>query len=370
MRVSAFLVPLLVAATPASAAETYESRLHDFEVEVIADDLNHPWSVEFLPGGEFLVTERPGDVSRVSPGGDTRRLDGAPEVSATGQGGMLDIRLDPDFADNRRVFFCYAAGGMSGHGTELASAELGEDRFENLETLFVAEPKVYGGRHFGCRIVFDDAGHVYLSLGDRGARENSQDLDTHHGSIIRLNRDGSVPGDNPFVDRRDARPEIYAYGIRNPQAMTVRPGTDQIWEVEHGPQGGDEVNIIRKGGNYGWPVVTFGAEYGSGSPIGEGTHKEGMVDPVYYWDPSIAPSGMAFYEGEAFPKWNGSLFVGALKFRLLARLEMDGDEVVAEERMLENELGRIRDVRVGPDGLVYLVTDENPGKLARLKPVR
>lgn len=367
MLLTVFGVWLTVAAAQAAAVQ--ETELHDFTVEVIADQLDHPWSVEFLPGGGYLVTERPGHVSRVSDDGTVVRLEGAPEVSGRGQGGMLDIRLDPEFGDNRRVFICYAGGGLLGAGTELASATLGDDRLEDLQVLFQAEPKVFGGRHFGCRIAFDDDGRLYLALGDRGDRDTAQDLSVHHGSIMRLNRDGSIPHDNPFLGIEGARPEIFTYGNRNPQAMVRRPGSDDIWSVEHGPQGGDEVNIIRGGNNYGWPVVSFGAEYGSGTPIGEGAHKEGMTDPVYYWDPSIAPSGMAFYEGDAFPAWNGSLLVGALKFRLLVRLTMDGDQVVAEERMLEDEIGRIRDVRVGPDGLVYLLTDADPGKLVRLVPV-
>lgn len=358
---------LCLAAGAAIADEVYRSGKHEFRVEVIADSLRFPWALAFLPNGDYLVSQRPGILSRVGADGSVSDIDGVPEVAVTGQGGLLDVALDPDFADNRQIYLCYAAGDFAGHGTELARATLAGERLEDLEVLFVAEPKVHGGRHFGCRIVFDP-GHVYLSLGDRGDMANGQDLGTHHAGVIRLGRDGGVPHDNPFVDRDGARPELFTLGNRNPQGMTRHPRTGVIWEIEHGPQGGDELNIIEAGANYGWPVVTHGVQYGSGTPIGVGTSKEGMADPVHVWVPSIAPSGMAFYEGDAFPGWRDSLFVGALKFRLLVRLEMNGDEVVAEERMLEDELGRIRDVRVGPDGFVYLLTDADPGLLVRLVP--
>ena len=362
------LVLVLAAAAPSAAQTLHQSERHDFIVEVITDKLVYPWSVAFLPNGDFLVTERPGRLNRVTAAGDVQRVNGAPSVAASGQGGLLDVALDPAFEDNARIYLCYAAGGIAGSGTELASAVLDGDALRELETLFVAEPKVHGGRHFGCRIAFDETGHLYLALGERGDRDHAQDLSTHHGGVMRLNRDGSVPRDNPFVNRDDARDEIFTYGNRNPQGMARHPDTGDLWELEHGPQGGDELNILVRGGNYGWPVVSYGGEYGSGRQVGEGETKAGIEDAVYYWDPSIAPSGLAFYRGDAFPGWNDSLFVGALKFRLLSRLELDGERVVSEEQLLEGELGRIRDVRVGPDGYVYLLTDESPGVLARLKP--
>ncbi len=358
----------LVLSASLAAQERRPSEKHDFVVEVITDELVYPWGMAFLPGGDFLVTERPGRLNRVSPSGQVRPVDGAPRVATAGQGGLLDVALDPDFPDNERIYLCYAAGGIAGAGTELAAATLDGDALRDLETLFVAEPKVHGGRHFGCRIAFDEAGHLYLALGERDKRALAQDLSSHHGGVMRLNRDGSVPADNPFVGRDDARAEIFTYGNRNPQGMARHPDTGAIWELEHGPQGGDEVNVLVPGGNYGWPVVSYGGEYGSGRPIGEGETKPGIEDAVHYWNPSIAPSGLAFYRGDAFPEWNGSLFVGALKYRLLSRLELDGERVVAEERLLEGELGRIRDVRVGPDGYVYLLTDNSPGMLARLRP--
>jgi glucose/arabinose dehydrogenase len=237
-----------------------------------------------------------------------------------------------------------------------------------LERLFRLEPKTNAGRHFGSRLVFDKAGYLYITLGDRGDRPRAQRLNDHAGSVIRLHDDGSIPADNPFKKQRRAQPEIFSYGHRNPQGMALHPQTGAVWIHEHGPQGGDEINILRPGANYGWPVITYGVNYGSGTPIGEGTEKKGMVQPLYYWVPSIAPSGMAFYTGDRYPGWEDNLFVGSLKFRLLVRLELKGDRVVKEQRLLEDRLGRIRDVRVGPDDYLYLLTDEDNGKLVRLLP--
>jgi aldose sugar dehydrogenase len=358
----------LLPSTAVMAQTVYQSEKHDFTVEVLSDELRFPWGLAFLPNGDFLVTERPGGLKRVTADGELHAIGGIPEVAATGQGGMLDVALDPDFAENNHVFLCFSAGDFSGLSTELARATLNGDRLDDVRVLFVAEPKVFGGRHFGCRIDFDNDGYLYLAVGERGDPPNSQNLNTHHGGVMRLNRDGTVPSDNPFVGSDNVREEIYTYGNRNPQGMTRHPQTGVMWELEHGPQGGDEVNILLPGANYGWPVVSYGGQYGTGRQIGEGTQKEGIEDPVYYWDPSIAPSGMTFYQGDVFPDWNGNLFIGALKFRLLSRLVMDGDRVVSEERLLEGELGRIRDVRTGPDGFLYLLTDADPGMLARLKP--
>jgi glucose/arabinose dehydrogenase len=234
--------------------------------------------------------------------------------------------------------------------------------------LFRAVPKSSGGRHFGSRLTFDADGFLYISLGDRGKRSQAQALSTHPGSIIRLHDDGSIPTDNPFVGNALARPEIYTYGNRNVQGMSLQPVSALVWAHEHGPQGGDEINVIEAGTNYGWPVITYGRNYGIGTKIGEGTHKEGMAQPVHQWTPSIAPSGMAFYVGERFPRWRGNLFVGSLKFGLLVRLALDGRRVVREERLLHGAYGRIRDVRAGPDGFIYLLTDESNGRLLRLEP--
>jgi glucose/arabinose dehydrogenase len=279
----------------------------------------------------------------------------------------LDVALDPEFAANRLVYLSYAAEGAGGNSTRVARARLEGARLEDLEVIFTAEPLVSSSKHFGSRLAFDRQNHLFVTVGERGQDDRAQDLGDHNGSVIRLHPDGSVPADNPFVGRADARPEIYSYGHRNPQGMAVHPESGAVWTQEHGPRGGDEVNLVRPGVNYGWPVITHGIGY-SGLPVGEGIHKEGMAQPVHYWDPSIAPSGMAFYTGDAFPEWQGDLFVGALKDQLLARLELDGERVVAEERLLEGAIGRIRDVETGPDGFLYLLTDERDGALYRLEP--
>jgi glucose/arabinose dehydrogenase len=351
-------------------AGEFDSERHNFRVVVVTEGLEHPWGLAFLPDGRMLVTERPGRLRVVKDGVlDPDPVGGLPVVSAYGQGGLLDVALHPDYSNNKLVYLSYAAAGDGGFSTEVARGRLAGHRLEDVEVLFRAQPKVGGGRHFGSRFVFGDDGKLYFSLGERGTPANAQDLGTHHGAIIRLNDDGSVPPDNPFVNRPGAKPEIFTYGNRNPQGMTIDRATGRIWENEHGPQGGDEVNVIRAGTNYGWPVITYGRNYGIGTKIGEGTHKAGMAQPVLQWTPSIAPSGMAFYDGDRFPGWKGNLFVGALKFQLLVRLEVDGEKVVHEERLLEGVLGRIRDVRAGPDGLLYLLTDESDGVIARIEPV-
>jgi glucose/arabinose dehydrogenase len=253
-------------------------------------------------------------------------------------------------------------------GTEVARARLVNHRLQDLQVIFRLQPKTGTSYHFGSRLLFDRAGQLYITIGDRGDRPRAQDLTDHAGSVIRLHADGSVPKDNPFLSQQGAKPEIYSYGHRNPQGMALHPETGKVWIHEHGPQGGDELNIIDKGVNYGWPVITYGVNYVIGTSIGEGTHKQGMQQPDYYWVPSIAPSGMTFYTADRFPEWRGNLFVGSLKFQLLVRLILDGDKVVGEERMLKRRLGRIRDVRTGPDGYLYLLTDEPNGKLVRLEP--
>jgi glucose/arabinose dehydrogenase len=299
---------------------------------------------------------------------DPAPVSGVPEVAAAGQGGLLDVALHPRFRDNRLVYLSYAGKGRGGTGTEVARGRLSEGRLEDLEILYAVRPKSRGGRHFGSRLVFDAQGRLYVTAGERGDPDRAQDPGDAAGSVIRLTEDGAVPPDNPFVDRVGARPEIFSIGHRNPQGLARHPETGRIWEVEHGPRGGDEVNVIEAGVNYGWPVITYGMSY-AGFPIGEGSEKSGMAQPVTYWVPSISPSGMAFYTGAAFPAWRGNLFVGALSGELLVRLELDGERVVREERLLE-ELGeRIRDVRQGPDGFLYLLTDAPDGALLRLEPL-
>ncbi len=346
-----------------------ETEAHDFRVETVVAGLDHPWGLAFLPDGGMLVTERPGRLRLVRDGRlDPEPIGGLPAIAATGQGGLLDVALHPRFEDNRWVYLSYAAAGPGGVGTEVARGRLEGQQLTDVEVLFGMEPKSGGGRHFGSRLVFDRDGYLYITLGDRGDRPRAQRLDDHAGSVIRLHDDGRVPEDNPFVGRDDALPGIYNYGHRNIQGAALHPETGVLWTQEHGPQGGDEVNVERPGANYGWPVITYGVNYVMGTPIGEGTHKEGMEQPIHYWDPSIAPSGMTFYTGDAFPQWRGDLFIGALKDRMLVRLELDGEEVSHEERMLEGMLGRIRDVRTGPDGALYLLTDHADGRLVRLAP--
>ena len=358
-------------ATTPGAYTVLQTERHAVRVTILTDGLEHPWSLAFLPDGRMLVTERAGRLRYVEADGtlDRTPIRGLPSaVAEAGQGGLHDVVLHPEFAENRLVYIAYAGRNGRRYGTELARGRLDGHRLEDVEVLFRALPKSHGGRHFGGRVVLDGRGHVFLTLGDRGERPRAQDLGDHAGSIIRLAEDGDVPADNPFVSTRGARPEIFSLGNRNVQGAVLNPWTGELWAHEHGPQGGDEVNVIRSGANYGWPVITYGKNYGIGTTIGEGTHRDNVAPPVHQWTPSIAPSGMAFYDGDRFPDWRGSLLVGALKFRLLVRLELDGERVVREERMLEDVLGRIRDVRVGPDGLVYILNDHPNGVIARLEP--
>ncbi len=354
-----------------SAAEVVVSEQARFRVETVAEGLEHPWSVAFLPGGGYLVTERPGRLRMIDANGEllARPVGGLPAIRAHGQGGLLDVVLHPGFVENRWVYISYAEAGDDGFGTAVARGRLRDGRLHDTQVVFRMTPKSTRGHHFGSRLVFDREGYLYITLGDRGDRPRAQDLNDHAGSVIRLHDDGRIPADNPFVDRSDVKPEIFSYGHRNIQGATLHPRSGRLWTHEHGPQGGDEINLPRAGINHGWPVITYGVNYGSGTPIGEGTHKPGMAQPLYYWVPSIAPSGMAFYDGAAFPGWQGDLFVGSLKFRLLVRLELDDEDVVHEERMLQGDVGRIRDVRQGPDGLLYLLTDADNGALLRLVPV-
>jgi aldose sugar dehydrogenase len=322
----------------------------------------------FLPGGGILITERAGRLRMVRDGVlEPEPIEGVPEVYASGQGGLLDVALDPGFASNRVIYLSYAASGEGGNSTRVARATLGEGRLEDLKVIFMAEPLASSSKHFGSRLAFDAQGHLFITVGERRQGDRAQDLGEDNGKVIRLNTDGSVPEGNPFVGVAGARPEIFSYGHRNPQGLAIHPQTGTPWLHEHGAQGGDEVNVVRPGVNYGWPVITYGIDY-SGAPIGEGTHKEGMAQPIHYWVPSIAPSGMAFYDGAAFPEWQDDLFVGGLRAELLVRLELDGERVVAEERLLDGALGRIRDVEVGPDDFLYLLTDNGDDGLYRLEP--
>ena len=354
-----------------AAEPVISSAEHDFRVVVLTRGLEHPWGLTFLPDGRFLVTERPGRLRLVAADGtlDPRPVEGLPPIAAQGQGGLLDVALHPQFAENGLVYLSYAARGTGGIGTEAARGQLVDRRLEDVKVLFRQQPKSGGGRHFGSRLVFDRQGQFYITLGDRGEMARAQKLDDLAGKIVRLTADGQIPPDNPFANQAGARPEIYSLGNRNVQGAALHPVTGELWTHEHGPQGGDEVNVIRVGRNYGWPVITYGVEYVIGTKIGEGTQKPGMEQPLHIWVPSIAPSGLAFYQGDRFPGWRGDLFVGALRGQMLVRLRFDGEKLVREERLLEGELGRIRDVRAGPDGYLYLLTDADDGVIARLEPV-
>ena len=344
--------------------------------ELLARGLDHPWALAFVDGGRMLVTERPGRLRLVEPDGRVGPpIEGVPAVDAVGQGGLLDVITDSGFATNRRIYFCFAEPAASGGGnsTALATARLSDDgrRLEQVRVIFSQIPKVSSRLHFGCRIVEAPDGHLFLALGERFQRmRDAQTLDNHHGKVVRLRKDGSSPPDNPFVRQSGAMPEIWSWGHRNPQGATWGPD-GRLWVIEHGPQGGDEINRPEAGKNYGWPVITFGENYGGGA-IGEGlTARPGMEQPLHHWTPSIAPSGMAFLRSDRYgPAWQGNLFVGSLKFRYLARLELQNGRVVREDRLLPQLGQRVRDVRQGPDGLLYLLTDENDGQLLRVVPQR
>lgn len=363
------LLQIVLPAVGAQRLEPVDGDESGFRAVTISEGLEHPWSVAFLPDGRMLVTERPGRLRVIKDGKlDPRPVAGLPEITASGQGGLLDIVLHPDYQQNGWLYFSYVAFGTGGMGTRVARARLDGMQLHDLELLFQQNIGSMSGRHFGSRLLFDREGFLYITVGERGDQRRAQRLNDHAGSVIRLHDDGRIPQDNPFLSRADAAPEIFSYGHRNPQGIALHPQTGEVWLHEHGPQGGDELNIVRSGQNYGWPVITYGVEYGIGTQIGEGTHKAGMVQPIYYWVPSIAPSGMSFYDGERFPQWRGSIFIGSLKFGLLTRLVLHDGEVVKEERLLRGRLGRIRDVRTGPDGLLYLLTDASNGRLVRLEP--
>lgn len=340
----------------------------------VAQGLDHPWAVAFLPQGQFLITERPGRMRVVSASGQVSPpLAGVPAVAAGGQGGLLDVVTDTAFARNRRIFFCFsepAVAGARGNSTALARATLSEDArsLQDVKAIFSQRPKVDSSLHFGCRIVQAADGNLFLTLGDRYHRkDDAQKLDNHHGKIIRITPEGAVPPDNPFAKQSGALPEIWSYGHRNPQGATLGPD-GKLWMHEHGPQGGDEINQPQPGRNYGWPVITYGENYGGGK-LGEGTAKAGMEQPLHYWVPSIAPSGVAFLTSTRYgAAWQGSLFTGSLKFGTLHRLEVAGGKVQREEKLLQGNGERIRDVRQGPDGLLYMVTDSPQGRLLRLQP--
>lgn len=354
----------------AQAVSLQQSEQASFRVDVVAEGLDHPWGMAFLPGGGMLVTERAGRLRLIAPDGKLQAtpIAGVPEVVARGQGGLLDVALHPDFTNNRWVYLSYAGRGEAGVNTEVVRARFDGQRLSDLKVIFRAWPKTSGSNHYGGRLLFDREGYLFITLGERyNYRDQAQSVADHLGTIVRLHDDGRIPNDNPFIARTGAKPEIYSYGHRNVQGIALRPATNAVWAHEHGPRGGDEVNILRPGANYGWPAITYGVDY-TGFKISDRTEAPGMEQPVVYWDPSIAPSGMAFYDGDRFTQWQGDLFVGALAGRHLRRLELNGDEVVAQEVLLADFDERIRDVRNGPDGFLYLLTDSSNGKVWRLEP--
>ncbi len=358
--------PGLAVAEPGDLLGTFDSAAARFEVTVVADDLSVPWGLAFLPDGRMLVTERRGRMNIIDPAtGEKMRLGGLPPVADGGEGGLLDVVLHPDYGRNGWIYFSYSAKVLRKRATRIARAKLTDYKLTGLQVLFTAEPYFDTRHHFGSRLVLDSQNFLFFTVGDRRNRHEAQALNTHMGKVIRLHDDGRVPDTNPFAGQAGVRAGIYSYGHRNPQGLALHPETDELWEHEHGPRGGDEVNVIYPGKNYGWPVITYGREY-VGGRIGEGTHKEGMEQPIKYYVPAIAPSGMAFYSGEQFPGWRGNLFIGAMVREHLNRLVLEDRRVVEEERLL-TELGyRVRNVVEGPDGLLYLLVDK--GMILRLSP--
>jgi glucose/arabinose dehydrogenase len=379
---------------PAFAGQTRVCAVNSgvaFEVTVLAKGLNMPWAVEPLPDGSFLVTEKSGQMRIVTSKGEVGEPiggltpveagapspasgeGGLPPITARGQGGLLDVALSPGFAKDSTIFWSFSEQREGGSGTSVARGKLSPDRkrLEQVRVIFRAMPTFDNGMHFGSRLAFDQKGKLYITLGDRfdliKTRPQAQQLGSHLGKVIRINPDGTVPADNPFVKQRDALPEIWSVGHRNLQSATV-DDRGRLWTIEHGPKGGDELNLIEKGKNYGWAVISYGEEY-SGEPIAGGVSaKAGYEQPVYYWDPVIAPSGAQYYTGSAFPAWRGSIFIGGLASKRLVRLVIKGDRVTGEEHLLTDRGKRIRDVRQGPDGALYVVTDEQNGELWRIAP--
>ncbi|MEZ4425062.1 MAG: PQQ-dependent sugar dehydrogenase [Gemmatimonadota bacterium] len=370
---------LLLSAAPLAAQDVVRSSLHDYRVVTVADGLVIPWSMAFLPGGDLLVTERPGRLRIIRDG---RLLPdpvpGVPEVVAQGQGGLLDVMPHPDFASNRLLYLSYSKpkADRERGTTAVLRGRFENDRLSDVEEIFEAESR--GNGHYGSRLAFDGNGHLFITVGDRQAPPSgdleghpAQDVTNHHGTVNRIHDDGRVPQDNPLVNRTGAQPTIWSWGHRNPQALVYDPTTGNLWATEHGPQGGDELNLIRRGSNYGWPVVGYGVNYRSGSAIHEGTMREGMENPAHVWVPSIGTSGMMLYTGDAFPEWRGDLFAGGLSGQKIVRLELDGTTVRDAETLLLGR-GRVRDVRQGPDGFIYVAIedeDDNPSPILRLEPV-
>lgn len=355
-------------ADPSDSSKVIASEEIKFTVDTLTKSLNNPWGIAFLPDGRILVTERAGEIRIFKDGALLEeKITGVPEVFAVGQGGLLDIELHPDYATNGWIYLTYAKPGEGGGGTTLARVKLEGNSFTGLEELFSAQPFSETGLHFGSRIAFDGKGYVFFSSGERGEMQNAQKLENHLGKILRLHDDGRVPTDNPFVNTKGAKPEIWSYGHRNPQGLVYDKDSGILWNHEHGPKGGDELNKVEKGNNYGWPAITYGINY-DGKPITDKTEMEGMTQPVTYWVPSIAPCGMTIVKGDKFGAWKNNLLIGALAFQHVARVVLNGDEYVKQEKLLD-QVARVRAVKESPDGFVYVAT-EGPGMLLKLTPVK
>ncbi len=370
-RIATALTLTGMAAVSHGAAQTFTSDKATFQLETIAEGLAHPWALAFLPDGSQLVTERNGQLRRIRDGKLQKSpIEGLPDLVVSGQGGLLDVILHPDFENNQTLFLSYAHNvSRKGMTTRVARANLQGDRLEDVEVIFEAMPRGDTSRHFAGRMEFDADGHLYVAVGDRGEMDRAQLTDDDAGGVHRITIEGDPAPGNPFLDDSAVNDSFFTYGNRNIQGMTIHPETGEIWSNEHGPRGGDEINIIRAGNNYGWPTVTYGIDY-SGATISNKTTMRGVTDPLHYWDPSIAPSGMAFYTGDEFMEWQGDLFVGALKMRKLVRLRIKDEKVTEEEDLLTDLGERIRDVRMGPDGALWLLTDSSDGKVYRIRPAK
>lgn len=370
---SCLLLFWTMAACAEKAQEKTQSMVVDgktYTVVTITAQLDHPWAIAFLPDSSFLVTQRSGKLLKISHDGKKRTpISGLPTIVAEDQGGLLDLILHPNFRSNRTLFISYSANGPGGTGTEVARAELRHTKLVNVRTIFKALPKTPASKHYGCRMLMAPDGKLLITLGEKTIMQEAQNRTNHLGSIIRVNPDGSVPRDNPFIGSRAIRPEIYTYGNRNIQGIALHPLGKEIWFHEHGPLGGDELNILKKGANYGWPLVTYGIDY-NGDTISTKTAAPGIESPLLHWTPCIAPSGMLFYTGDRFPEWKGNLFIGSLVQFHLRRIVLEGKKVVRQQVLLGSFGERIRDVRQGPDGLLYLLTDSDNGRLLRIEPAR
>ena len=364
----AVILSLIAGTSGAYAQGIYSSEHHSFRLTPVVQNLEHPWGIAFLPDGGILVTERAGRLRLIREGRlQPEPVRGLPPVAATGQGGLLDVALHPQFAANALLYLCHSAEVRGGNTTRISRARLTGAGLADARTIFEMQAPDRGGHHFGCRVVFGTDGMLYATLGERNERQRAQDLGDHGGKVIRLHDDGRIPTDNPFLGRPGARPEIHSWGHRNPQGMARHPVTGRLWISEHGPRGGDEVNVIQRGGNFGWPVVTHGREYWGGT-ISSERSRPGLVDPVHVWPRTVAPAGITFYTGTEFPRWQDSLFVGGLQDRALIRLELDGERVAREERLLTDFRQRIRHVVQSPDGRLHILTDASSGGVYRLDP--